>query len=54
MCPHPPGEQTSRYIDSVLTRLTLVGACYIALVSLLPQFLVVGLNIPFYLGAHRC
>jgi len=45
-----PGEQTARYIDSVLTRLTLVGACYIALVSLLPQFLVVGLNIPFYLG----
>ncbi|WP_226648819.1 preprotein translocase subunit SecY [Microbulbifer variabilis] len=45
-----PGEQTARYIDSVLTRLTLVGAVYIALVSLLPQFLVVGFNVPFYLG----
>ncbi len=45
-----PGEQTARYIDDVLTRLTMVGAIYIALVCLLPQILVVGWNIPFYLG----
>ena len=45
-----PGDQTARYIDTVLTRLTLVGAVYIALVCLLPQFLVVFANVPFYLG----
>lgn len=45
-----PGEHTAHYIDNVLTRLTMVGAIYIALVCLLPQFLVVGWNIPFYLG----
>jgi len=45
-----PGEQTARYIDTVLTRLTVVGAIYIALVCLLPQFLVVFANVPFYLG----
>lgn len=45
-----PGEQTAKYIDGVLTRLTLFGAGYIALVCLLPQFLVVIANVPFYLG----
>lgn len=45
-----PGEQTAKYIDGVLTRLTLFGAGYIALVCLLPQFLVVVANVPFYLG----
>ena len=45
-----PGEQTSKYIDSVLTRLTAVGAIYITLVCLLPEFLIIGLNVPFYFG----
>ena len=45
-----PGEQSAKYIDSVLTRLTMVGAVYIAAVALLPQFLVVYSGIPFYLG----
>lgn len=45
-----PGDQTAKYIDDVLTRLTMFGALYIALVCLLPQFLVVMWNVPFYLG----
>lgn len=45
-----PGEQTSRYIDRVLTRLTLIGALYITLVCLLPEFLVLGFSVPFYFG----
>lgn len=45
-----PGEHSSRYIDSVLTRLTMVGAIYMTGVCLLPQFLVVSANVPFYLG----
>ena len=45
-----PGEQTSKYIDNVLTRLTAVGAIYITLVCLLPEFLIIGLNVPFYFG----
>lgn len=45
-----PGEHTAKYIDGVLTRLTLFGATYIALVCLLPQALVVMWNVPFYLG----
>jgi preprotein translocase subunit SecY len=45
-----PGQQTANYIDGVLTRLTVFGAAYIALVCLLPQFLVVTWNVPFYLG----
>lgn len=45
-----PGQQTANYIDGVLTRLTMFGALYIALVCLLPQFLVVMWNVPFYLG----
>lgn len=45
-----PGEQTANYIDGVMTRLTLVGAIYLTLVALLPQFLIVGWNVPFYFG----
>jgi len=45
-----PGEQTAKYIDAVMTRLTLVGAGYITLVCLLPEFLIVSLNVPFYFG----
>jgi preprotein translocase subunit SecY len=45
-----PGQQTANYIDGVLTRLTVFGAAYIALVCLMPQFLVVMWNVPFYLG----
>lgn len=45
-----PGEHTAKYIDGVLGRLTLVGAIYISLVCLLPQFLQVLGNVPFYLG----
>ena len=45
-----PGEQTAKYIDGVLTRLTIFGALYIASVALLPQFLVVFGSVPFYLG----
>jgi preprotein translocase subunit SecY len=45
-----PGEQSARYIDSVLSRLTLFGALYITAVSLMPQFLVVAWNVPFYFG----
>ena len=45
-----PGEKTSIYIDYVLTRLTTVGAIYLALVALLPEFLISRTSIPFYLG----
>jgi len=45
-----PGEQTARYIDTVMTRLTAVGAAYITAVCLLPEFLIVGWNVPFYFG----
>jgi preprotein translocase subunit SecY len=45
-----PGEQTARYIDKILTRLTLVGAGYITLVCLLPEFLHMQYNVPFYFG----
>jgi preprotein translocase subunit SecY len=45
-----PGLQTSSYIDKVMTRLTLIGAFYITLVCLLPEFLIVYWNVPFYFG----
>jgi len=45
-----PGEQTARYIDQVMSRLTMAGAIYITLVCLLPEFLIVGWNVPFYFG----
>jgi len=45
-----PGDQTARYIDGVMTRLTVAGAIYITLVCLLPEFLIVNWNVPFYFG----
>jgi len=45
-----PGEQTARYIDKILTRLTLIGAAYITVVCLLPEFLILKWNVPFYFG----
>ncbi|GHE22665.1 protein translocase subunit SecY [Halomonas urumqiensis] len=45
-----PGEQTARYVDKVMTRLTLFGAMYITAVSLMPQFLIVAWNVPFFFG----
>lgn len=45
-----PGEQSARYIDGVLIRLTMFGALYMTAVCLLPQFLVVAAHVPFYLG----
>ncbi|MDF1581998.1 MAG: preprotein translocase subunit SecY [Methyloprofundus sp.] len=45
-----PGEQTAAYIDKVMTRLTLIGAFYITAVCLLPEFLIVYWNVPFYFG----
>ena len=45
-----PGEQTARYIDGVMTRLTAVGAIYITAVCLLPEFLILSWNVPFYFG----
>ena len=45
-----PGDQTAKYIDKVLMRLTLGGAVYITLVCLLPEFLVLEWNVPFYFG----
>ncbi len=45
-----PGEQTARYVEKIMLRLTMVGAVYVALVCLLPEFLVVEWNVPFYFG----
>ena len=45
-----PGDQTARYIDSVMSRLTFAGAIYITLVCLLPEFLILYWNVPFYFG----
>jgi len=45
-----PGEQTSRYIEKIILRLTLIGAIYITLVCLLPEFLILKWNVPFYFG----
>jgi preprotein translocase subunit SecY len=45
-----PGDQTARYIDKILGRLTLVGAVYITAVCLLPEFLTLRYNVPFYFG----
>jgi preprotein translocase subunit SecY len=45
-----PGDQTARYVDKILTRLTLMGAAYMVLVCLLPEFLVLRWNVPFYFG----
>ncbi|MDD0840230.1 preprotein translocase subunit SecY [Curvibacter sp. HBC61] len=45
-----PGDQTARYIDKILVRLTLAGAAYITFVCLLPEFLILKYNVPFYFG----
>jgi preprotein translocase subunit SecY len=45
-----PGEQTAKYIEKIIMRLTLVGAIYVTLVCLLPEFLIVKWNVPFYFG----
>jgi preprotein translocase subunit SecY len=45
-----PGEQTARYIEKIMMRLTLTGAIYVTLVCLLPEFLIVWKNVPFYFG----
>jgi preprotein translocase subunit SecY len=45
-----PGEQTAKYIDGVMSRLTLAGAAYITLVCLLPEFMIIGWQVPFYFG----
>lgn len=45
-----PGDQTAKYVEKIMLRLTLIGAIYIALVCLLPEFLVVKWNVPFYFG----
>jgi len=45
-----PGEQTARYIDGVMTRLTLWGAAYITAVCLLPEFMILQWGVPFYFG----
>jgi preprotein translocase subunit SecY len=45
-----PGEHTAKYIDMVMTRLTLAGAIYVTLVCLLPEFMILTWNVPFYFG----
>lgn len=45
-----PGEQTARYIDTVMTRLTVAGALYLTAVALLPEFMILRWNVPFYFG----
>jgi len=45
-----PGEQTAGYIDGVMSRLTLAGAAYVTAVCLLPEFMIVKWNVPFYFG----
>lgn len=45
-----PGDQTAKYIDRIMGRLTLVGAIYITAVCLLPEFLILNYNVPFYFG----
>jgi len=45
-----PGDQTARYLEKILTRLTLAGAIYVTSVCLLPEFLILRWNVPFYFG----
>jgi preprotein translocase subunit SecY len=45
-----PGEQTARYIEKITTRLTLLGAIYITIVCLIPEFLISAWNVQFYFG----
>ena len=45
-----PGKNTETYLDYVLTRITVIGAAYLTIICLLPEYLVSALQIPFYLG----
>ena len=45
-----PGDQTAKYVEKIMLRLTLIGAIYVTLVCLLPEFLVIKWNVPFYFG----
>jgi preprotein translocase subunit SecY len=45
-----PGDQTARYLEKILTRLTMAGAVYVTLVCLMPEFLILKWNVPFYFG----
>ncbi|OGW88424.1 MAG: hypothetical protein A3K11_05060 [Nitrospirae bacterium RIFCSPLOWO2_12_FULL_63_8] len=45
-----PGQRTSDYVYNVLTRVTFVGAVYLAVVCVIPEFLIYKLNVPFYFG----
>ena len=45
-----PGDQTAKFIDKILLRLTLAGAIYITFVCLIPEFLILKYNVPFYFG----
>lgn len=45
-----PGDQTTRYIEKIMLRLTLTGSIYVTLVCLLPEFLILKWNVPFYFG----
>ena len=45
-----PGERTAQYLDHVLTRITVVGAAYLVLICLLPEFMISSLAVPFYFG----
>lgn len=49
-----PGKNTETYLDYVLTRITVIGAAYLTIICLLPEYLVSALQIPFYLGAPAC
>ena len=50
----PAGRTTAGYIDGVMTRLTLAGAIYITSVCMLPEFLILKFNVPFYFGGTSC
>jgi len=45
-----PGQRTAEYIDYVLTRITVLGAAYLVIVCLLPEFLISATHVPFYFG----
>jgi preprotein translocase subunit SecY len=45
-----PGEQTSKYIDKIMTRLTFAGALYITFICLVPEFMTMSMNVQFYFG----
>jgi preprotein translocase subunit SecY len=49
-----PGDQSAKYIDDVVGRLTLIGAIYMTAICLLPLWLNASLNVPFYLGGTSC